>query len=293
MTERETPGNGAGAEGAGGGPDVDTKGRHAHIRDDEVEGLLDHIVRRGRPRLFRSVLELLASGIIAGIEIALGVLAYLAVKEATGSPLLAGIAFGVGFVILLLGNSELFTEGFLVPVTVVAAKEATWWRLVKFWLVTLVGNLIGAWGMMWLLMIGFPDLRHTAIDTGSTFAEAALTPETFVLSILAGSTMTLLTRMRMGTINDVARILASFVIGFIVAGMEMFHVILDTLFIFGGIHAGAEYDYGAWIAFFGWCTLGNIIGGLVLTTFMRLIRSHERLLEWRRKERPEPVRTNP
>ena len=42
-------------------------------------------------------------------------------KHATGSLLLGSVAFSVGFVALLLGHSELFTEGFLVPVTTVAA----------------------------------------------------------------------------------------------------------------------------------------------------------------------------
>jgi formate-nitrite transporter family protein len=32
----------------------------------------------------------------------------------------------VGFIALLLGHAELFTEGFLVPVAVVAAKQASW-----------------------------------------------------------------------------------------------------------------------------------------------------------------------
>jgi formate/nitrite transporter FocA (FNT family) len=71
--------------------------------------------------------ELLLTAAAAGTEVALGVLALLAVQQATGSPLLAGLAFSVGFIALLLGHSELFTEGFLVPVTVVAAGEASWW----------------------------------------------------------------------------------------------------------------------------------------------------------------------
>ncbi|SDO95450.1 Formate/nitrite transporter FocA, FNT family [Actinopolyspora xinjiangensis] len=273
MTERESDDEGA---------RTDSKGRHAPLREDEVERALDTIVSRGRPRLFRTMPELLASGTIAGIEISLGVLAFLSVEQATGSKPLAGLAFGVGFIALLLGNSELFTEGFLVPIAVVLAREAGWWRLARFWLATLVGNLLGGWLSMWMVVVAFPGLREVAIETGGTFAESGFTPRTFLLAVLAGSTMTLLTRMRIGTGDDVARVLASMATAFLVAGLGMYHSVLDTLFIFGGIHAGAGYGYGSWIAFFGWTVLGNAVGGIGLTTFLRLVRSHERLYEWRR-----------
>lgn len=261
---------------------TDSKGRHHPLREDEVERALDAIVTRGRPRLFRTLPELLASGIIAGVEISLGVLAFLAVDQATGSTLLAGIAFSIGFLFLLLGNSELFTEGFLVPLAVVLAKEAGWWRLLRFWLITLLGNLFGGWITMWMVVVSFPGLRSIAIETGAKFAEAELSGRTFLLALLAGSAMTLLTRMRIGTGDDVARVIASVAVAFLVAGLSMFHSVLDTLFIFGGIHAGAGYGYGQWIVFFGWTALGNAVGGIGLTTFLRLLRSHERLYEWRR-----------
>ncbi|MHA6802346.1 formate/nitrite transporter family protein [Salinifilum ghardaiensis] len=261
---------------------TDYKGRGDLLREDEVERTFDTMVARGRPRLFRTIPELVASGIIAGVEIALGVLAFLAVEQATGSQLLAGLAFGVGFLTLLLGNSELFTEGFLVPLAVVLAKEAGWWRLLRFWVLTLLGNLIGGWVSMWMVITAFPELRHLAAETGAKYAEAGLSLQTFLLAVLAGSTMTLLTRMRLGTEDDVARVLASIAIAFLVAGMGMFHSVLDTLFIFGGLHAGGDYNYLHWLAFFGWCVLGNAVGGIGLTAFLRLVRSHVRLFEWRR-----------
>lgn len=127
-------------------PDAtDRRGRTAQLRDRQVEQVLDRIVEQGRPRLHQTWAELLATAVVAGMEVALGVLALLAVSHATGNALLAGLAFSVGFIALLLGHSELFTEGFLVPVIVVAAREATGRQLLRFWTVTLVGNLAGGW----------------------------------------------------------------------------------------------------------------------------------------------------
>ena len=264
----------------------DSQGRHDTIREHEVERTLDQVVEKGRPRLYRTPVELLASGTIAGVEIALGVLAFLAVEQATGSKLLAGLAFSVGFIALLLGNSELFTEGFLVPVAVVVAKEATWTRLVRFWALTLLGNLVGGWVTMWAIVTAFPALRPTAVKDGATYATSSLSLSTFLLAVIAGVVMTLLTRMRNGTDNDVAKVLASIAVAFLVAGLSMYHSVLDTLFIFGGIHAGGSYGYGNWIVFLGWTVLGNAVGGLGITTALRLLRSRERLQEWR--SRPGP-----
>jgi formate/nitrite transporter FocA (FNT family) len=278
------------------GDGLDSEGRGLGLREDSVERALDAIVRTGRPRLFRTVPELLASGLIAGVEISLGVLAFVAVQRATGSMLLAGLAFGTGFIALLLGNSELFTEGFLVPVAVTAAREATLARMLRFWVITLLGNLLGGWGGMWMVATAFPGLRPAAIRAGRAYALAPIGLETFVLAVLAGAAMTLLTRMRIGTESDTARIVASLVVAFLVAGLGLFHSVLDSILIFGGIWSGAGYGYLDWASFFGWAVLGNMVGGIGLTTFLRLVRSHERLHEWRRTDTPapdRPARTRP
>jgi formate/nitrite transporter FocA (FNT family) len=274
-SERGSSGPGEARDGS------DPLGRVEQDRDDQVEDSLDRIVEQGRPRLHRTWSELLATGTVAGMEVALGVLALIAVEHATGSPLLAGIAFSVGFVALLLGHSELFTEGFLVPVTVVAAGEASWWQMIRFWLGTLVGNLVGGFAVAWLIVLAFPDLHETAVRLGGQYATAGLSAETFALAVLAGSAITLLTRMRTGTEDDVARIVACVATAFLIAGLGMFHSVLDSLLIFTGIHAGAPYGYGDWAVWFSWTLLGNLVGGIGLTTLLRLVRSRQRLKEWR------------
>jgi formate-nitrite transporter family protein len=266
---------------AGDGPGEDPIGRPEQVRDDQVEQSLDRIVEQGRPRLHRTWSELLATGVVAGLEVGLGVLALLAVEHATGSPILAGLAFSVGFVALLLGHSELFTEGFLVPITVVAAKEATWWQLARFWVGTLVGNLVGGLLLAWLVVLAFPGLHETAVRLGGQYATAGLSATTFALAVLAGSAITLLTRMRTGTENDMAKVVACVAVAFLIAGLGMFHSILDSLLIFAGILAGAPYGFGDWAVWFSWTVLGNLLGGIGLTTLLRLVRSRQRLKEWR------------
>ena len=130
--------------------------------EDEVVEAFDRIVDEGAQRLHRSWREVLTTGLAGGLEVATGVVALLAVYAATGSHLLAGLAFGIGFIALMLAKSELFTEGFLVPVTAVVAGRASAAQLGKLWAGTLVANLIGGWLVMWLVVHAFPELAATA-----------------------------------------------------------------------------------------------------------------------------------
>lgn len=258
----------------------DSRGQQ-RLRDDEVDRAIDRIVEQGRPRLYRTWPQLMATAVVAGMEVALGVLALLVVQQATGSALLAGIAFSIGLIALLLGHAELFTEGFLVPIVVVVAREARYRHLARFWAGTLVGNLVGGWLLTWLVMIGFPELGPTAVHLGGEFVHAGISLRSMCLAILAGSAITLMTRMHNGTDNDVAKVLASVATGFLIVGTEMHHSVLDSLLIFAGIHAGADYGYGAWGLWFGWALLGNLIGGIGITTVLRIVRGYTRIYEWR------------
>lgn len=105
----------------------------------------------------------MATGLVGGIDVATGVLALLLVKKATGSELLGGLAFSIGFVSLTLARSELFTENFLVPVIAVLAKRSPITRLLRLWGGTTVFNLIGGWLVMGLVIVGFPQLHAVAI----------------------------------------------------------------------------------------------------------------------------------
>jgi hypothetical protein len=70
---------------------------------------------------------------------------------------------------------------------------------------------------------------------------------------------------------------------FILAGLVLFHSILDSLIIFAALHAGASFGYGDWLAWFWYTTLLNMAGGLLVVTLLRLVRSKELI----RKERAE------
>jgi formate-nitrite transporter family protein len=252
--------------------------------EDELEDAFSRMVDEGTQRLHRSWREVLVTGFFGGTEVAVGVLAYLSVLQVTHQPLLAGLAFSIGFLALLLGRSELFTEGFLVPVTTVAAKRASVGQLLKLWSGTLAANLVGGWVIMALIMTGFPKLREQTVEAAAHYATAPLSAETVALALLGGMVITLMTRMQHGTDAMVGKIAAAVAGAFLLAGLQMFHSILDSLLIFGALFTGdAPFGYLDWLRWFGYTVVGNVAGGLLLVTLLRLVRSKERLKEERQQ----------
>lgn len=265
----------------------ETNQRQLGESDSPIEDALEYAFRRmvdeGTQRLHRSWREVLATGFFGGTDIAVGVLAYLAVLNATHQPLLAGLAFSVGFLALLLGRSELFTEGFLIPVTTVAAKRASFGQLMKLWSGTLVANLAGGWLLMLLMMTALPQLHPQTIESAAHYATAPLSIETAALSLLGGMVITLMTRMQHGTESMPAKIAAAIAGAFLLAGLQLFHSVLDSLLIFGALITGkAPFGYLDWLGWFSYTAVGNLVGGLLLVTLLRLVRSKDRLQEERR-----------
>lgn len=254
--------------------------------EDELKESFDKTIEEGAERLHRTTRNILVTGVFGGFEIGLGIMAYLAVMYETGNHLLAGLAFSVGLVALLLAHSELFTENFLMPVAAVVAREGSIAQLGKLWAGTLVANLAGGWVFVWIVMQAFPEWTDTVSESAHHYVDAPFSLQTVALAVLGGSTITLMSRMQQGTNNDVARIVATVIGGFLLAGLQLFHSVLDSLLIFAAIHAGADISYGQWLGWFGYTLLFNMLGGLVLVTLLRLVRTKE-LLEKRRSEAPD------
>lgn len=254
--------------------------------EDELARSFDVIVREGAERLQRTFRAMLITGFFGGLEIGVGVMAYLAVLHETDNHLLAGLAFSIGLIALLLAKSELFTEDFLVPITAVAARAASLPQLAKLWGGTLVANLLGGWIFMWIVMQAFPEWTSTITTSAKHFIDAPFDLQTICLAILGGSTITLMTRMQHGTESVPAKIVAAVAGGLLLSGLQLFHSILDSLLIFGAIQAGADIGYLQWLGWFGYTLLFNILGGLLLVTSLRLVRTKE-LIQKRRRDSPQ------
>ena len=247
----------------------------------EVEDAFDRLVEEGEDRLRRPLLPLLSVGLLGGIDIGTGLLAYLVVEHRTGNPLLAGPAFSLGFVALLLARSELFTENFLVPVTALVARRGTVGQLARLWGTTLVTNLAAGWVVTWLIVTALPDLATTALDSAQHYADLGFDLQSFTLAVLAGAVITLMTRMQHATESMGVKIVPAVLFGALLAGAQLFHCVLDSMLMFCALHVGAPFGYLHWLGLLGWSALGNVVGGLVLVTAVRLLRVPHRVAEAR------------
>src|ERR1700704_3562738 len=128
----------------------------------------------GSERLDRGNLDILVTAIIGGAEVSIGGLAAMTVvgavlKDVPGSELslalvLAGLAFPIGFLLVIVGRSELFTENFLIPVVAVFKTKRGIGSLVTLWTLAWIGNMIGCAGTAVLLLM--PDAVRTVINQG-------------------------------------------------------------------------------------------------------------------------------
>ena len=249
--------------------------------EPELEQAFDRLVEEGQARLARPLLALVTTGLLGGIDIGTGVLAYLLVDELTGNRVLAALAFSIGFVALLLARSELFTENFLVPVTAAAAGKGGPRALARLWVLTLAANLAGGWLVSWLIIVGFPELHATAVRAGVHYAGLGVNGRSFALAVLAGTVITLLTRMQHASESLGVQLVPAILFGALLAGGQLFHCVLDSLFMFAALIAGAPFGYLDWLSALGWSAFGNVVGGVLLVTALRLLRVPHRVVESR------------
>src|SRR3954471_3223526 len=117
----------------------------------EPEEIFENTRKEGERRLERPFLEVVSTALAAGFDIAAGVI-LLAVLTAQltehfgehAASVGGALGFGVGFVFLIVGRGELFTENFLVPLAGLHGKPRhLWLKLAELWTVSPVFNLIG------------------------------------------------------------------------------------------------------------------------------------------------------
>src|SRR5581483_5378693 len=245
----------------------------------ELTETFERTVAEGEHRLTRTWPGLLATGMVGGLDVGVGVLGLLLVKEATGSELLAALAFGIGFMALTLAQSELFTENFLVPVAAVTARRASAAKLVRLWFGTAVMNLVGGWVITGLIVAGLPKVRHTAVAIATEYARFPA-GQAFALAILGGLVITLMTWMERATESVPAKVAAAFAAAFLLVAGTLDHAIVVSLLMFAALHAGAPFGYLHWLGVVALATVGNRIGGLGFVTVLRLVEvGHERIEE--------------
>ena len=234
----------------------------------------------GRRRLARPVLELAATALVGGFDVAFGVIAFALAAGAVGASssselahLAGALAFGTGFVFVVVGKSELFTENFLVPIAGLDRRSrASWLKLDELWVGTLLLNLAGGAAVA-IIATGegvLPGRSHAELVRLSErlTGHGALTA--FVSAVVAGALMTLMTWFVEGAAESMGvRILMSWIVGTLIALGTFNHAVVSTIEIVFGMRYGASSTLTDLFSNLGLAVAGNLVGGLVLVTFAR------------------------
>lgn len=243
----------------------------------------DASVKEGSRRLERGSVGMAATGVIGGVDVMIGIMALTVVSGALAVALpepiahIGGsLAFGVGFVLIILGRSELFTENFLVPVAPVLRGLAPVSAVVRLWTVTALANLAGIFVLAAIFTragLVPPETLDAAGKVADTFAERDFVAA-LLSAIVAGTVMTLFTWLSTAVELDISRIAIALIIGFILAAPTLNHAIVGFGEMSFGLLAGTT-STAEWLDLaqnFPVSVLGNLIGGLGFVTLARVLQ---------------------
>jgi formate/nitrite transporter FocA (FNT family) len=123
---------------------------HIEERSTPRTPVIYEIVRRyGEDEMARPATSLWWSGLAAGLSMSFSLLAQailrLHLPEADWRPLLTGLGYPVGFLMVVLGRQQLFTENTITVVLPVMARPtaASFGRAGRMWAIVLAANLAG------------------------------------------------------------------------------------------------------------------------------------------------------
>jgi formate-nitrite transporter family protein len=240
------------------------------------EEIYDRAEKEGARRLYMPAMEQVSTGFIAGVTIVFGIVA-LGLAETYTEPqfgpefakLAGAFAFGIGFVFLVMGRSELFTENFFDPVATAIDEGGlgVWSRLVRLWVVMLALNLVGGIAMAAVFAVDGALPPGAPESLAGVAAELAATEwtATFARAVAAGALLTLLSYMLNAADSSGSRSAVAYIAGVFVAAGPFDHVVVSALHLVFGVWFGTG-DYGTVGANMGIAAAGNLVGGLVFVT---------------------------
>ena len=230
--------------------------------------------------------------VLAGAFIALG--AIFATTVAAGGAelpygvvrLLAGLAFTLGLILVVVAGAELFTGNNLIVMAWASRRVATA-ALLGNWVVVWIGNFVGAFATALIVYVseqytfGGGAVGQTALGIAATKTSLGFV-QAIALGILCNALVCLAVWLTFGAHTTTDKILAIIppIAAFVAAGFE--HSVANMYFISIGLLVKSDDDFVAgldpdtvpdlsdltWASFFRDnllpVTIGNIVGGAVM-----------------------------
>jgi formate/nitrite transporter FocA (FNT family) len=242
----------------------------AHERSSPGGHIVYEAIRQeGQEELERSSSALAWSGLAAGLSMGfsfLGVGLFRAfLPDAQWTPMVASLGYSLGFLIVILGRQQLFTENTLTVILPLMQRRVRAGRnVLRVWAIVLAANMIGA------LVFAFVLARTQTVE-GHVFealraAARDAAPPSFAVSLLRGIFAGWLIALVVWLLPfaESARIWVIVILTYFVGLAHLSHVIVSTVdagfLVFVGDSSWGEFFTISFVP----ALIGNIIGGVTL-----------------------------
>ncbi|MBV9280285.1 MAG: formate/nitrite transporter family protein, partial [Chloroflexi bacterium] len=218
----------------GSGADVES-GKH-----QDPSEVFEPLVREGAGQLQRSSWDLALSGLIAGLDIGFGPLAmaivagrlhalfHLSVMQAL---FFGGFLYPLGFVFVIMGKSELFTENTLAPVAGLLTGSSTITLLARSWALILGLNTAGT--IIFSLFVAHVDLLFVPYKDVYRTMGMALVGQDFLQATLAGVfggwLVALIAWLVESTKGSIVHFVIIYVVAYLLVGLTLYHSVIGSI----------------------------------------------------------------
>jgi formate/nitrite transporter FocA (FNT family) len=234
--------------------------------------ILEQEIASGLKELERSRRGLFFSGLSAGLDIGFSVLLMAVVVTLAGNRLpepvvellLAG-SYSIGFIFVVLGRSELFTEHTTLAFLPVLDGRASLRQLARLWGIVYASNLLGA--AVFAAMVAFIGPALGSIDPHAfgEIASRAIDHDWWVIlasAVLAGWMMGLLSWLVTASRDTIGQIVIVALVTSAIGIGHLHHSVVGAVEVFAALLAAPGTSLVGSARFLVCATLGNAIGGV-------------------------------
>ena len=246
-----------------------------HTSDDSDDDLkaadakdLHRTVREeGEEELRRPTMSLFWSGLAAGIAISVSLITeaalHAALPDAPWRDLVVGLGYPIGFLVVILGRMQLFTESTITAMLPLVTRPSRWAlaKTLRLWGIVLAANLLGT-ALAGLAIatgaIGSVDIREAGLTISAGITELPA-GRTFINAIPAGFMIAILAWALPNARSQSVLVIFAFTYILTIAGFS--HSIVGSAEAFLLLFAGQS---GVWQTLAGLiapAVLGNLVGG--------------------------------
>ncbi len=226
----------------------------------------------GDEELNRPMSALAWSGLAAGLSMGFSFvgegLIRVHLPDTPWRPLLTNLGYPLGFLIVVIGRQQLFTENTLTAIIPLLSsrKWSTFLAVMKLWAIVLAANLLGAHVFAWAAA-DTTFLRNDVQNALLQLAQEALAvsfPTALWRGVFAGWLIAMM--VWMNAASDASRIPIIFTLTYVVGLAGLTHIIAGSVEILYLVMVGAC----SWWTYLGGYMIptlfGNIIGGVALVS---------------------------